>query len=198
MDFEKTEKVLESIRKRPIHTVLILMVLAILVVAGMYLSGYIGKIGQNHAAKDPTCSISGLVFDSDSNEPLAGVRIALYRHIEHGRPRQIDRNAATTGLDGTFTVARQDIERSEFPLIIALWNPNWVATRITNERIEYGEERIDVNIPIAMSEVEIKHPAQQDLSVRFTVRREDQNRYVTGTVKNKTNSSFRASFWSLI
>lgn len=104
----------------------------------------------------PACSISGLVFDSDSNRPLSAVWIDLYHgNIFEKRGRRLKAGVATTGPDGKFSINCNWVKRSQFPLAFAVRHRNWVATRLTGPLLDQPG-RHDIKIAIPMSEIALK------------------------------------------
>lgn len=137
-----------------------------------------------------TCLISGRVFDSDSNKPLSGVWVDLYRDLSsiQQRPQRLKAGVATTGLVGQFSINCSWVKDSRFPLLLAVRHRDWDATRITGPKIERSGEWDGINIPIPMSEVGLK--ALRELSVSFTTRKIDSDRFIIGEVENKSGRSF--------
>lgn len=138
----------------------------------------------------PKCSISGLVFDRDSNLPLSGVWIDLYRDLSsiQQRPHKLKAGVATTGPDGKFSINCSWVKESQYPLLLAVRHQDWVATRITGPKIEHSGEWDGIRIPIPMSEIDLK--PLKELSVSFSSRKIGSDRFLMGAVENKSGRSF--------
>lgn len=136
------------------------------------------------------CSISGLVFDSDSNRPLSGVWVDLYRDLSsiQQRPKRLKAGVATTGPDGRFSINCSWVKESQYPLLLAVRHQDWVATRITGPKIERSGEWDGIRIPIPMNEIDLK--PLRELSVSFSSRKIGSDRFLMGEVENKSGRSF--------
>jgi hypothetical protein len=134
------------------------------------------------------CTISGLVFDSDANKPLPAVWVDVYRDISQQRPQQLKAGVATTGPDGRFSLDCGWVEGTQFPLLLAFRHADWVATRITGQRIERAGEWSGINIPISMSSVQLQ--PLRELQVSFTRRQTGADYFVVGEVENRSGRSF--------
>ncbi|CAN7463098.1 hypothetical protein [Paraburkholderia hospita] len=145
---------------------------------------------EGHTVAEATCTLSGLVFDSDTNRPLAGVFLDLYRDLSNmqQRPTVLKPGVATTGPDGKFSINCNWVKQSQFPILLALRNPNWQATRITGPKIEKPGQWEGINIPIAMSEVELK--PLPDVWVSFSDRKIGPDWFLVGIVENKGGRTF--------
>jgi hypothetical protein len=153
-------------RRPPRHRLQVLIALiASLGLLGAVLIAYRNKIFEQPQLP-PTakgCSISGKVFDRDKREPLPGVIISFHHYTEDVRKsRQVRFDAATTGLDGSFKANCQGILDSEFPLRIVLSHPNWKATHLTAQKVELGEERTELNIPVAIRNTDLRFPSHEE------------------------------------
>lgn len=116
-----------------------------------------GGSGTQQSSNQP-CRITGLVFDSESNQPIPGVWIDLYRDIgQSGRPEQLQANVATSGPNGQFSVNCGGVDDSEFPLLLAVRHRDWVATRITGQSIRFKDQWEGINIALAMSTIELRN-----------------------------------------
>jgi len=133
------------------------------------------------------CSISGIVFDSDSNKPLSGVWVDLYRDFSNRRPQPLKRGVATTGPNGEFSINCSSIEESQFPLVLALRHQDWVSTHI-KRIIESSGKWDGINIPIAMSEVDLK--PLRELRVSFSTETIGSDLFLTGHIENRSDRSF--------
>jgi hypothetical protein len=136
------------------------------------------------------CSISGLVFDSETNQPLSALWVALYRdmHKSKERPLRLKANVATTGPDGKFTIDCSWVDDSHFPLLIALRHRDWVGTRITSARIDDHTGAININIPIAMSGVDLK--PLLDIVVSFSSKQKNTDWFLIGTIENRSEQTY--------
>lgn len=122
--------------------------------------GDVARITVPHTNEPPPpthrCTISGLVFDSDSNRPLSAVWVDVYRDMTQGRPERLRAGLATTGPDGRFSFDCGWVAGVHFPLLLAIRRADWVATRITGQRIERPGEWTGINIAISMRGVQLK------------------------------------------
>jgi hypothetical protein len=145
---------------------------------------------QEEPKGEIACSLSGLVFDSDSNKPLPGVWVDLYRDLSsiQQRPQVLKAGAATTGPDGRFSINCSWVKESQFPLLLAVRHGEWVATRISGPKIERSGQWDGINIPIPMSEVELE--PLRELSVSFSSKKVDSDWLLMGNVENKSGRSF--------
>lgn len=136
------------------------------------------------------CSISGLVFDRDSDEPLSGVWVDAYLDLSaiQQRPQRLQAGVATTGPDGKFSLNCGWINESQFPLLLAVRHADWVATRITGPKIDRPGEWDGINIAIPMSEVRLR--PLRELRVSFTSRSVGSDWFLVGDVENRSERSF--------
>ncbi|MBL4662397.1 MAG: toll/interleukin-1 receptor domain-containing protein [Flavobacteriaceae bacterium] len=136
------------------------------------------------------CSISGLVFDSDTNQPLSAIWVDLYRDMRSSkqRPLRLKVNVATTGPNGKFTIDCSWVEESQFPLIIALRHKNWVATRITGARIEDNSGANSINIPISISSIGMK--PLPDIGVSYSSKQINSDWFLIGVIENKSERTY--------
>ena len=136
------------------------------------------------------CVLAGRVFDSDSNKPLSGVWVDLHRDLSsiQQRPQRLKAGVASTGPDGKFSINCSWVKESNFPLLLAVRHRDWIATRITGPKIERSGEWNGINIPIPMSEIDMK--ALKEISVSFSSRKIDTDRYLIGHIENKSKRSF--------
>lgn len=140
-----------------------------------------------------TCSLSGLVFDSDSNKALPSIKIDIYRDLSdiQQRPKKLRAGVATTGPNGKFTINCSWVKKSQFPLLLALRHQDWVATRITGPKIERSNAWDGINIPISMSGVELKPKKNlEEISVSFSSKKIGSDWILSGRIENKSERSF--------
>ncbi len=140
------------------------------------------------SVEKPECSISGLVFDSDSNKPLSSIWIDIYTEVTNQRPMRLKAGVATTGPDGKFTIDCSWVEESQFPLRIALRHKNWVGTKITGTRIENSNGIKGMNIPIQIKSIDKK--TLLDIGVSFSSKQIDSNWFLVGNIENKSERSY--------
>jgi len=135
------------------------------------------------------CSISGLVFDSDSNQPLSGISVEVFRDLSaiQQRPERLKTNIAATGPDGMFSFNCSWVDKSQFPLLLAVHHADWVATQITGPVIDRSGQWDGIRIPIPMSEIEMR--PLRDLLVSFTSKKDGSNWFVVGEVENRSEQS---------
>ena len=107
------------------------------------------KIGETKS--DGTCRIAGLVFDSDTNRPLSGVWLDLYRAPDENypRPKRLQAGVATTGPDGRFSINCGGVADDAFPLLLAVRHRDWLATHITGQSIAFKDRWDGINIALA-------------------------------------------------
>jgi hypothetical protein len=136
------------------------------------------------------CLISGLIFDSDSNQPLSGVWVSVFRDLSdiQQRPQELKADIATTGPDGKFSFDCNWVDESQFPLLLAVRHADWVETQITGPRIERAGDWEGINIPIQVSEIEMQ--PLRELLVSFSSKKVGSNWFVVGDVENKSERSF--------
>jgi len=102
---------------------------------------------------DEECSIEGRIFDEETNRPISGVWIDLYRW--RGGPRATSRLkalAATTGPEGRYVINCTNIDQDEFPIILGIRSPAWRGTRFVGQTIEDKDEWKANNIPTQSGE----------------------------------------------
>lgn len=145
---------------------------------------------QMEEREETACSLAGRVFDSDSNKPLSGVWVDLYRDLSsiQQRPQRLEAGVATTGPGGEFFINCSSVKESYFPLLLAVRHRDWVDTKITGPKIERSDEWSGINIPVSMSEIDMK--ALREISVSFTTRRIDTEQFLVGHIENKSERSF--------
>jgi hypothetical protein len=133
--------------------------------------------------KPVACTISGVVFDSDSNKPLSAVAVDV--HHDASRPPQLRANLATTGPDGKFTFDCGWIDASQYPIVMAFRHSDWLTTMITGPRIKNAGRWENLNIPISMNHMDVK-PFQQ-VSVSYSSKQDGTNWFVVGEVLNTSD-----------
>lgn len=139
----------------------------------------VNKTPSNTAA----CTISGLVFDSDSNKPLSSVVVDV-RH-DAPRPPQLRANLATTGPDGKFTFDCGWLDSSQYPIVMAFRHVDWVTTMITGPRIQGPGRWENLNIPISMNHMDLK--PFKDVDISYSPRQDGANWFVVGEVSNTSD-----------
>ena len=139
------------------------------------------------------CSVSGLVFDSDSNKTLSNIQVDLYQDLRgvRQRPKKLKAGVATTGPNGKFTINCNWVEESQFPLLIALRHRDWVGTRITSTKIETSKIWEGINVPISMNGVNLKPQSKlKEISVSFSSKKIGSDWVLSGKIVNKSEGSF--------
>ena len=151
---------------------------------------HVPLVPKEETSKAVACSISGIVFDSDSNKPLSAVWVDLYRDLTsiHQRPARLIATIATTGPDGKFSFNCGDIKESEYPLKLAVRHEDWLATRITGPTIKHSGEWSGINIPIPMSDVDLV--PLRELRVTFSGKQVGTDWFLTGDIENRSERSF--------
>jgi hypothetical protein len=89
------------------------------------------------------------VFDSDTHQPIADVEVGYFRLTRDPSDyaHEVKSSLATTGPDGGFTCDCTAVEKENFPLRIVLKKSDWgKVTYQTDEYVQYGQDRKDVNI----------------------------------------------------
>jgi hypothetical protein len=106
--------------------------------------------------KPIVCSVSGRVLDSDTHQPIAAVEVGYLRLTQdpndwiHG----VKSRLATSGPDGGFTCDCTAVEKDNFPLRILLKKNDWgKLTYQTDEYVQYGQDRKDVNIYLSENRI---------------------------------------------
>lgn len=182
-------------------------ILAVLIVVGVVLGGLasftdsIGRLAKNFAptpqkAEVAECLLSGIVFDSDSNQPLSAVYIDLYsdQRDPHQRgskflPATIKRAAAITGPHGEFSLDCKWIANSQFPIRLGVSHWDWVEAEVTGPKIERPTRWDGINIPISMKSVTLK-PVLKGVRFTYTVKKTDGDKLIAGEIQNTLSRSF--------
>ena len=107
---------------------------------------------------DQPCSISGKIFETDSNRPLSGVQVSLYQEVTNSRPREVRPRVATTGPDGAFKASCKGIDSAKFPLVLQLWHPRWNAHLLTGPQFAASGDWNDVNLAVDVSTLLKRRP----------------------------------------
>jgi hypothetical protein len=146
-------------------------------------------VNTRPATETAQCSISGLIFDSDSNTPLSGVLVDVFRDLSaiHQRPERLKAGLATTGPDGTFSFDCSWVEEFQFPIVLAVHHADWVETRITAPKIDRSGHWDGIKIAIPMSEIEMK--SLSDVLVSFSSQKNGSDWFVVGEVENISDES---------
>jgi len=151
---------------------------------------HVPLVQKDETRKAAACSISGVVFDSDSNRPLSAVWVELYRDLTsfHQRPAVLNYNAATTGPDGKFSFDCGGIKDSQYPLMLGVYHQDWLAHQIKGPTIPHSGEWSGINIPIRMSDVDLV--PLRELGVSFTGKKVGTDWFITGDIENRSERSF--------
>jgi hypothetical protein len=151
---------------------------------------HVPLVPKEETSKAVACSISGFVFDSDSNKPLSAVWVDLYRDLTsiQQRPALLNATVATTGPDGKFSFDCGGIKESQYPLMLAVRHEDWRGTRITGPIIKHSGEWSGINIPIRMSDVELV--PLRELPVTFSAKKVGTDWFLTGDIENRSERSF--------
>ena len=151
----------------------------------------------NGMIADTACTISGVVFDTESNRRLGGLWIDLYRDLSsiQQRPKMLDAGVARTGPDGSFAINCSAVENDQFPILLAVRHKDWDATRITGPNIGERGRWEGINIAIPMREIKLR--PLRDVGVSFSSEKISADWFLVGAVENKSNHTYpclRASF----
>ena len=134
--------------------------------------------------------IAGLVFDSDSNSPLSAVILDIYRDMSGAqqRPQRLETNVASTGPVGEFSFSCEEIEQSNYPLLLAVRHRDWLATRITGPKIERPGNWNSIKIPIPMRDIDFKPLIE--IGVTFSSKQIGDEEFIVGEIENDSDRSF--------
>jgi len=132
------------------------------------------------------------VFYIESERPLSGARISLYSYTDNPREsKEVRLDVAATGPDGGFKIDCYGIAKVEFPLRIVLSHPDRNGIFLTNLRIDSGDERTGINLPVNTDFLPEKEIPERDVTMSYSLERNGSDNYVVGTVENKTSNHYR-------
>jgi hypothetical protein len=151
---------------------------------------HVPLVPKEETSKAVACSVSGFVFDSDSNKPLSAVWVELYRDLTsiHQRPALLNYTAATTGPDGKFSFDCGGIKDSQYPLMLGVYHQDWLAHQIKGPTIPHSGEWSGINIPIRMSDVDLV--PLRELRGTYSVKKVGTDWFITGDIENRSERSF--------
>ena len=138
--------------------------------------------------KEPSnCFLAGVVFDPDTNKPLSGVWVDIYRDMGsiQQQPKNIKAIAATTGLNGDFKIDCNWVKKTQYPITLALRHRDWPVTKITGPIIDQPNEWDGINIPVQVASLDID--LLKEVIISFSRKEINSTMYLTGKITNKSN-----------
>jgi len=145
------------------------------------------------AASKVSCTLSGLVFDRDTNRQLSGVYVDLYSDLSEiqQRPKRLKAGVATTGPTGKFTINCDWVEDSQFPLLLAIRHRDWTGTKITGPKIPRSNKWDGINIPVSLSATDLKSNNKLNgVSASFSSKQIGSEWVLLGKIVNTSTLSF--------
>ncbi|MBX3086252.1 MAG: hypothetical protein KF716_31740 [Anaerolineae bacterium] len=96
------------------------------------------------------CSVSGHVYDKDTNRPLPNIEVRYHRFTTQGETayqQRIRSYLATTDINGSFSAQCSTVEKGNFPLRLELSSAAWhVTTHVTDVYVARGQKTTNVNL----------------------------------------------------
>ncbi len=98
-------------------------------------------------SKCPSCDVTGIVYNRDDNQPIANVAIGF----TYGGPI-----LGYTNPNGQFEINCKEATFEQFPLRLQVYGvvPGCGVSFTSDEYIEIGEQRYNINIYVSKSTVE--------------------------------------------